>query len=322
MGEKMIFLKPQLKERIWGGRRLLTEYPYQMPDRSGVQNMEAESEHIGECWNISAHRNGDLEIVGGAYAGMTLAELYREHRELFGNLTYEEFPLLVKIIDAAQDLSIQVHPDDTYAREREHCPYGKTECWYILDCPEHASLIIGNRAKDRAEMEKLIRENRYQELLREVPVKKGDLVQIEPGTLHAIKGGFLILEIQQSSDITYRVYDYDRLDNGKLRELHVEQSIDVIRVPEKPFEGGVHLHAAPQNQMNEMISCPYYTVWNAKVNGSMEVENKWPFLTVTVLEGTGTADGRAVKKGDGFVILSDCDKLILEGNMECMLASV
>lgn len=311
MAENIIFLESQLKERIWGGKRLVTEYPYQ-----------SEAEHIGECWNISAHPNGNLQIKGGAYDGMTLAQLYEEHRELFGNIAYEEFPLLVKIIDAAQDLSIQVHPDDTYAREKEHCPYGKTECWYILDCPENAALIIGNQAKDKADMEKMIRENRYEELLRQVPVKKGDLVQIEPGTIHAIKGGFLILEIQQSSDITYRVYDYNRLENGKPRELHVEQSIEVINAPDKPFEGGVCLENAPENQMNEMISCQYYTVWNVKVDGHMEIENKWPFLTVTVLSGEGTADGKAVKKGDGFIVLASCDKVVLEGNMELMLSSV
>lgn len=326
MAEKMIFLKPQLKKRIWGGRRLLTEYPYQLTDmRQKVSDgsfSEADAGHIGECWNISAHPNGDLQIVGGTYAGMTLEELYREHRELFGNLAYEEFPLLVKFIDAAQDLSIQVHPDDAYARRKEHCPFGKMECWYILDCPKDAELIIGNRAKDKAELEQLIREGRYEELVREVPVKKGDLIQIEPGTIHTIKSGFLVLEIQQSSDITYRVYDYDRLENGKPRKLHIEQSIEVIHAPDKPFYGGVHLKDAQKNQMNEMVTCQYYKVWNAKIDGSMEIKNEWPFLTVTVISGEGTIDGKPLKKGDGLVLLSTCENAVFQGKMELVLACV
>ena len=144
--KEILFLKPQLKDVVWGGNKLRDEFGY-----------EGAGDNTGECWGISAHPNGDCEIISGEYKGMTLAGLYKEHREVFGDITAEEFPLLVKIIDAKQNLSIQVHPDDAYVKEHESCPYGKTECWYVMDCPEGASLVIGHHAKTREEFMNLIR---------------------------------------------------------------------------------------------------------------------------------------------------------------------
>ena len=204
---------------IWGGERLGTDWPYQIP-----------GEGTGECWAVSAHPNGDCTIKEGIYAGKTLSQLWEEEPALFGNTGLDRFPLLTKIIDAKTDLSIQVHPDDTYAKAHENGSLGKTECWYILDCEEDSALVIGHNAKDKEELTAMIREGRWNAFIRELPVKKGDFIQIDPGTVHAIKGGIMLLETQQNSDITYRVYDYDRLTEGKPRQLHVEQSIDVITV--------------------------------------------------------------------------------------------
>ena len=240
--KEIIFLKPQLKDVVWGGSKLRDEFGY-----------EGAGENTGECWGISAHPNGDDEIINGRFQGMTLSALYKEHREVFGGISSEEFPLLVKIIDAKQDLSIQVHPDDSYVKEHENCPYGKTECWYVMDCPEGAELVIGHNAKTREELADMIHEGRYEELIKNVPVRKGDFLQITPGTVHAIKGGFTILETQQSSDITYRVYDYGRLVNGKERPLHVQQSIDVITVPDRAGEEALsHTDGLPENTLNEL----------------------------------------------------------------------
>ena len=151
----------------------------------------------------------------------------------------DRFPLLIKIIDAKDDLSIQVHPDDDYAKVHENGSLGKTECWYILDCKKKCDDRYRTQFKDKEELSRMIHEGKWSEFIREIPIKKGDFLQIDPGTVHAIKGGTLILETQQNSDITYRVYDYGRLSNGKPRELHIDKSIDVITVPAKSVADSV-----------------------------------------------------------------------------------
>ena len=159
--------------------------------------------------------------------------IVEKHPEVFGKVDSDRFPLLIKIIDAKDDLSIQVHPDDDYAKVHENGSLGKTECWYILDCKKNATIVIGHNSRTKEELSRMIHEGKWSEFIREIPIKKGDFLQIDPGTVHAIKGGTLILETQQNSDITYRVYDYGRLSNGKPRELHIDKSIDVITVPAK-----------------------------------------------------------------------------------------
>lgn len=308
----ILFLEPVLKENVWGGSRLVTEFPYR-----------AEGEHIGECWAISAHPHGDGVVKEGEYAGFTLSRLYKEHRELFGNIGAEEFPLLVKIIDAQTDLSIQVHPDDAYAREHEGAPYGKTECWYVMDCPEDATLVIGHHAKTRTELAEMIAQDKYEELIRQVPVKKGDFLQIEPGTVHAIKGGFLILETQQSSDITYRVYDYGRLVDGKPRQLHVKQSIDVINVPDEADTKALrYTDGLPQNRLNLLEECAHYKVWKLNLQGELTFEQEYPFLILSVLEGCGAVDGVAVEKGAHLLLTSGHGNVRLEGEFEAILSTV
>ncbi|MGN0168613.1 MAG: mannose-6-phosphate isomerase, class I [Acetatifactor sp.] len=310
--QEILFLKPVLKECVWGGQRLVTEFPYQ-----------AEGEHIGECWAISAHPHGDCVIAEGAYRGMTLSQLYGEHRELFGGICAEQFPLLVKIIDARENLSIQVHPDDAYVKTHENCPFGKTECWYVMDCPENASLIIGHHARTRDELKEMIAAGRYEELIREVPVKKGDFLQIVPGTVHAIKGGFLILETQQNSDITYRVYDYDRLVDGKPRQLHVQQSIDVINVPDEADKKALsHAGKLPENQLKLLVECDYYRVWKLNLKGEFALRQKYPFLIASVLEGSGSVDGRKVEKGTHFLLPAGYGTAELSGEMELILSTV
>ena len=194
MERPILFLNPVFKQMIWGGSKLETEFGYEIP-----------GDKTGECWAVSAHPNGDCVVREGIYEGKTLSFLWQEHRELFGNIGLDRFPLLTKIIDAKDDLSIQVHPDDAYANVHENGSLGKTECWYVLDCPEGAALVVGHNASTREELKSMIEEGRWGELIREIPVKKGDFIQIDPGTVHAIKGGLMILETQPNSDITYRV---------------------------------------------------------------------------------------------------------------------
>ena len=308
----ILFLNPVFKEMIWGGNQLAEKFGYEIP-----------SDKTGECWAVSAHPNGDCTVREGEYAGRKLSELFKEEPELFGSLPLDRFPLLIKIIDAKADLSIQVHPDDAYAKVHENGSLGKTECWYILDCPEDATLVVGHNAGSREELKEMIDQKRWPELIREVPVKKGDFIQINPGTVHAIKGGLMILETQQNSDITYRVYDYDRLSNGKPRELHVQQSIDVITVPAPSAEDSVS-HAAdlPANTMNELIACDYYKVYKLTVTEPVSFEQEHPFLIMSVIEGEGLINGQMIRKGDHFILPSGFGKVDLQGDMTLIASSV
>lgn len=308
----ILFLNPVFKEMIWGGNQLAEKFGYEIP-----------SDRTGECWAVSAHPNGDCTVREGEYAGRKLSELFKEEPELFGNLPLDRFPLLIKIIDAKADLSIQVHPDDAYAKVHENGSLGKTECWYILDCPEDATLVVGHNAGSREELKEMIDQKRWSELIREVPVKKGDFIQINPGTVHAIKGGLMILETQQNSDITYRVYDYDRLSDGKPRELHVQQSIDVITVPAPSAEDSVS-HAAdlPANTMNELIACDYYKVYKLTVTEPVSFEQEHPFLIMSVIEGEGLVNGQMIRKGDHFILPSGFGKVELQGDMTLIASSV
>lgn len=309
---EILFLEPVCTENIWGGNRLKEEFHY-----------PGAGDHTGECWGISAHPNGDGTVKNGRFAGRKLSWVWEEHPEIFGKkMPGGSFPLLVKIIDAKEDLSIQVHPDDDYAATHENGANGKTECWYIMDCSEPASLIIGHNARTKQELGEMIADGRWNELLREVPVKKGDFIQIDPGTVHAIKGGILILETQQNSDITYRLYDYDRLSNGKPRELHLQKSMDVIRVPAVPAGECVKSVGQPgKNQMNLLYACGYYQIFKLDVEGEFVLEQKYPFLLLSVLEGSGVADGYPVKKGDHFILPCAYGSLKLEGEMSLIVST-
>lgn len=310
--KELLFLNPVCTHNIWGGTKLREEFGY--PE---------EGEDIGECWGISAHPNGDGCIRNGVFAGKKLSEVWDAHPEVFGNLAYDRFPLLTKIIDAREDLSIQVHPDDAYAAEHENGSLGKTECWYVLDAPEGGTLVVGHNARTKEELAAMIQAGRWEELIREIPVKKGDFIQIDPGTVHAIKGGLLILETQQNSDITYRVYDYDRLQNGKPRELHVQKSMDVITVPAKAAEDCVKsaLHL-PENVLHELYACPYYHIFKADVNGRMTFLQKYPFLLLSVVEGDGSIDGQPVKKGDHMIVPCAYGEVHVEGRFSILASTV
>lgn len=296
-----------MKEVLWGGTRLRDEYHYEIP-----------SDHTGECWAVSAHEHGDCEIACGKYAGMSLSKLWDTHRELFGNRMEEHFPLLIKIIDAKEDLSIQVHPDDEYAAAYEDGASGKTECWYILDCDPDATIVIGHNAKSKEELDEMIEEDRFDELIRCIPIKKGDFFQINPGTIHAIKAGTLILETQQNSDITYRVYDYNRLTNGKPRELHIKKSEDVIVAPyvEDTDNDNVHNIEKKDGYTRELlVACPYYSVEKLDIETQAKLNQTHAFQIFSVINGKGKINGIEIAKGSHFILPYDFGEYILEGAM-------
>lgn len=315
---ELIFLQPVFKEMIWGGSRLAEEFGYDIP-----------GDDTGECWGISAHSNGDCTVKNGVHAGRKLSSLWQDNPELFGRDRAEGvFPLLTKIIDAKADLSIQVHPSDDYAKVHENGSLGKTECWYILECPENATLVVGHNAADKEECARMIREGRWNEFIREVPVRKGDFVSMVPGTVHAIKGGIMLLETQQNSDITYRVYDYDRLSNGKKRELHVEKSIDVITAPAAPAKESIHNFADTEKNVPVLMEkSAYYRVWKLSVDTKEALilsecrDFDSIYLLMSVVEGSGELNGAAIKKGDHFIVPAGYADMHFTGCMELIVSA-
>ena len=305
MSKHILRMAPIFQSKIWGGQRLSTVFDYPIP-----------SDHTGECWAISGHPGGDCTVVGGPYDGKTVGWLWKNEPQLFGSLPGDIFPLLIKIIDAKDDLSIQVHPNDEYAGIHENGSLGKTECWYVLDCDEGATIIIGHNASSKEEMAEMVEQDRWNELLRQVPIHKGDFFQIDPGCLHAIKGGTLILETQQSSDVTYRFYDYGRLQNGQPRQLHIEKSLAVTKAPYVASNAEPKTFTQGDATVHHLVSCQYYSVYRVELNGKATWNFEAPFVNVSILDGEGTMNGQTVKKGDHLLLTANFGELNVEGNLE------
>ena len=276
-----------------------------------------------EQWGISAHKNGDDLVRNPEYKGLSLSALWEKHPELFGPCNFKIFPLLTKIIDAKADLSIQVHPDDDYAFKNENGSLGKTECWYIIDAEPGTKIVIGHNAKNKDQVKSMIEKGQWKSFIREVPVHKGDFFFIEPGTLHAIKGGTKILETQQSSDITYRVYDYGRLQDGKPRPLHVKQSIDVIKAPfinkEPPLDLSKKISSSENVQ--QLVSCDFFTVWHADVKDELKLKQQKNFLIVSVIDGSCQLEETTFNKGQHFIVPAGNEEFIFKGNAELILST-
>ncbi len=304
-----IFLEPHFTHNIWGGSKLREVYGY-----------DIEGDDIGECWGISALQGGASVVKSGPFRGIGLDELYRYHSELFGT-EHDRFPLLTKIIDAKSDLSIQVHPDDEYAGVHENGALGKTECWYVLDCDEDASLVVGHNAETRQELSDMMDQGRWNDLIREVKISKNDFIQIDPGTVHAIKGGVVVLETQQNSDITYRLYDYDRLWNGKKRELHVDKCKDVITVPAKEAGESI-VHDTDKSQGVKLLhSCKYYSVSRVNVTSELEMDVDDRYMLVSVIEGDGLIGSHPIKSGDHFILPVGYGRAVFTGNMKMIVST-
>lgn len=309
--DDLIFTKPVFHEKIWGGRRLATDFGYDIPDGP-----------IGECWAISAHPAGDCLIEGGAYDGRYLSDLWDHEHQLFEGATGDRFPLLIKILDAKENLSVQVHPDDAYAAEHESGSLGKRECWYVLAAEPGEEIVVGQRAHDREEFAKMVEEGRWDDLLYKVPIKAGDFFRIDPGTIHAIQGGTMVLETQQSSDVTYRVYDYDRRQpDGTLRELHIPQTLDVVDYDKVlPTSGEV---TAPEvDGVTKLMECPNFDVVRVRVaeGAPVTLPQTHPFVCVSVVDGAGgsvttPAGSHKLVKGSHFLAPAHSGDLAFEGDM-------
>ncbi|WP_249598472.1 mannose-6-phosphate isomerase, class I [Peribacillus frigoritolerans] len=309
-----IFLTPTFQERIWGGENLRKLYHYEIP-----------SEHTGECWAISAHPNGQSVVKSGRFEGKNLSQLWSEYPELFGHYESDHFPLLTKILDANDDLSIQVHPNDSYARQFENCELGKTECWYIIDCAEDAEIIIGHHAQTKEEFMHLIENNQWDELLQREKIKPGDFFYVPSGTIHALCKGIIVLETQQSSDTTYRVYDYDRPSpSGDKRELHLEKAVAVMTVPHVAKKVEPKVWEMDEATITTFVEDRYFTVYKWEVHSRLELVQDQHFMIVSVLEGEGTLEVNRhvypIDKGQHFILPYRIENFVLNGNMSLIVS--
>lgn len=288
-------------EKIWGGRNFEKKLNMKLP----------KDKNIGESWEVSAHPNGMSIVENGKLAGKTLQEVYDEYKEkLVGEKVYKEygkkFPLLIKYLDVNDRLSIQVHPDDNTALKK-HNELGKSESWYIMQASDDAVMIMG--MKDGVTKEKFLektKNNDFSDLFEEIKVKKGDLIDITPGMVHAtLKGSVLFAEIQENSDVTYRIYDFDRVDtNGKKRELHLEDAADSIDFTKKAqviktdFEKG-------ENRKN-IIRKKYYSIDRIKIQDKFSDINEKSLIIYSILDGKGIIqfenDNLSIKKGESILI--------------------
>ncbi|MBD5458438.1 MAG: class I mannose-6-phosphate isomerase, partial [Lachnospiraceae bacterium] len=299
-------LKPGFKDYIWGGHRLVEEF-----------GKDFDGEILAESWELSCYPDTPSTIINGVHAGKTLRQYIEEQgKDVLGTNCdrFEDFPILIKFIDAKADLSIQVHPDNEYAMKNEG-QYGKTEMWYVVDAGKDAFLYFGFQKEiSREEFARRIEEDTLLEVLEAVPVRRGDMFFIEAGTIHAIGKDILLAEIQQNSNVTYRVYDHGRVGaDGKKRELHIEKALDVTK--RKPADRSKDFYP-------HVADCDYFTVDKLELDGDRMKEMRGrvsgaSFMSILILDGHGTISDQEekleFKKGDSFFLPAGSGGYQIEG---------
>ena len=307
-----MILKPFVSETIWGGRKLIEEY-----------HVETEKANAAEGWMLSCHPSGFGSIANGELAGVSLPDTVAKYPEICGKNAenFSDFPILIKFIDARDDLSVQVHPTKEYC-ELTGKGQSKTECWYIIDCDEDAHLILGFKDKISPEQFKdAIENNTLTEYVDKVKVKKGDFFFIESGTLHAICKGILLAEVQESSNTTYRIYDYNRVGNdGKPRELHVADGVAVTKL-EKYTQPDFSNPALSRDGKKLLADCPLFKTWKLDIGGGFtDTADESSFVSLLVLDGEGSLEccGETLNliKGDSIFIPANAGTYKLDGKLE------
>ena len=278
-----LLMQAPVKDYIWGGTKLREKY-----------NKVSDADKLAESWELSCHQDGPSVIANGPAKGRTLEQYIEdEGREILGSKaqSFENFPIMIKLIDAKDNLSVQVHPDNEYALKNEG-EYGKTEMWYIIDAEPGAELLYGVEKKITAkELSDSLQNGTITDICHHAPVKKGDVFFIPAGTIHAIGKGILLAEVQQNSNTTYRLYDYGRLGNdGKPRQLHVKQGSEVCSLEPLPLKDEREIVALSPDCKGELLaSCDYFTTYSVDVQGRTSlVADDSSFQTFTVLEGSLT----------------------------------
>lgn len=317
-------LKPAAKDYLWGGNRINDDFG---------KNIDLSP--LAESWECSTHPDGVSYVDSGLFHGLSLDELLKLHPEFLGihasRIADGKMPIIIKLIDAKSDLSVQVHPDDEYALKHENS-LGKTEMWYVLSAKKDAKLVYGfKKDTDPAEIKNAIKEGKITDYLNKIPVSKDDVFFIEPGTVHAIGAGVLVAEIQESSNITYRLYDYDRIDkNGKKRELHIDKALDVLNMkktssPRQPLRTLRYKNG----YASELLSrCKYFQVERVLLNTEIN-RGLFPFKTdensfhvLLCYDGCGVISGSDFSlnffKGDSIFVPADSIELKLHGKSQLL----
>lgn len=324
MGNIPMLLKPTGKDYLWGGRRLNDEFE---------KNIDMSP--LAETWECSTHPDGPSYVAGGDFDGMKLEDVLKSHPEYLGShnagmdSVAGELPILIKFIDADKDLSVQVHPDDVYAGSHEGGQRGKTEMWYVLDAAKDARLVYGlNRTMSPDEVRDAIDDGSIVKCLQTVPVKKDDVFFVEAGTIHAIGQGALVAEIQENSNLTYRLYDYDRIDKeGNKRTLHIDKALEVASLSQagEPRQPMRVLKYRPGVASELLCRCKYFEVYRMMINTERKQSVTYQadsvsFKVLLCVGGCGTlsCEGMSLNfyKGDCIFVPSDSAVLSLHGQAQ------
>ena len=310
-----IKLLPAYKDYLWGGEKLRTHY-----------GKQTDLSPLAESWELSTHKDGQSTVATGEYKGLFLSEYIEKiGKAALGKRAerFDYFPLLIKLIDAKNSLSVQVHPSDEYAIRVEG-EYGKSEMWYIVDCDEGAFIYYGfSRDVSREEYESAIKNGTLTSILNAVPVKRGDAFYIEAGTVHAIGAGILICEIQQNSNTTYRVFDFNRRDkNGNLRELHIDKALEVSCLKKSP-----EIKEIPDEDEVMLASCEYFEVKRLTIDGEKTVSvDDESFLSIIAIDGSlklifdgGELD---VFAGESVFVPANAGKITIKGECQLILSRI
>lgn len=305
-----LFFKPIPFETVWGGTSIKEYYGYDwMPDKTG------------QAWAFAAQPKGSNICLTAPYEGKTLAELWETKPQLFGD-TDREFPLIISMLCPCDDLSIQVHPDEEHAHAMGY-PCGKNEAWYFLEAADDASIVFGHNAEDEADLRSYIDEGRWDELLRHLKVRKDDFVYLQSGLLHACGKNVIAYEVQQSTDVTYRFYDYDRTDAaGNKRELHLEQAIDTLHYDKdlNTERYDAHVEMNGNCVRTTYMDSPSFRIEKLQIDGDSYELKEDIYELVSVVRGEGSVNGTPVAVGSHFLVPKDCP-VTISGNLTCMMTT-
>ena len=305
--EPVLFLESPLIEKLYGGHKI--------QDSFGIGD---HTQKIGEYWVISAHDHGLSVITNGPYKSQTLKDVYTNHRELFANDPHDKFPLLIKINEVTKPVSVQVHPNDAQSHGE-----GKAECCLFLDVEDGSKIIRGHTAKTKTELKQHIENNEWDSLLIRKPIHDNDFIFTPPGIIHGIEGKLMMAEVQQSSDMTYRLYDYDRLVDGKPRQLHVQQALEVTTVPHQEPE--IHPVTMEKDGNIQMTYTDnhFFKIDRYQINNKQTLDNPI-YSCVVILSGQGTLilddTSYPVKAGMGMIITSQTKTYSLSGVMDVLVS--
>ncbi len=311
---EILQLIPAFKSPIWSGDNLRRIYTQNAPEK------------IGEAWVLSAHKDGQSIVSGGSFDGLTLSEaLEKTGKAALGVKAahFEFFPQLIKFIDTSDFLSVQVHPSDDYALQNEG-QYGKTEVWYIIDAKENCGIYFGLKEKlSKEQLLSMAQDGTIEEKLQFVKVKKGECYFVSPGTIHAIGKGVTLAEVQQNSNLTYRLYDFLRKDkDGNFRELHLEKAakVSVLEPLEYNKEGKEEIING--GSIKTVAQCDYFTAKAITLNGEIKLCTKDSFISVVIISGSGSINGKTFKTGDSYFVPADFGEFTLNGNFEALISYV